>query len=154
MYLYLVQHGEAKREEEDPERGLTQKGLEDVRRAVDFATSRGLRVGAVYHSGKKRGLQTASFFGDFLRPGGGVVSSNSLAPNDDPSVWAERARRAEEDLMIVGHLPHLAMLAGLLLCGDAERQVIDFKMGGIVCLKRSETDQWMVEWMVVPEVLC
>jgi phosphohistidine phosphatase SixA len=26
MYLYLVQHGEAKREEEDPARGLTKKG--------------------------------------------------------------------------------------------------------------------------------
>ena len=30
MFLYLVQHGEAKREEEDPLRGLTEKGTRAV----------------------------------------------------------------------------------------------------------------------------
>lgn len=34
MYLYLVQHGEAKGEAEDPERGLTGKGVEDVDRVA------------------------------------------------------------------------------------------------------------------------
>jgi phosphohistidine phosphatase SixA len=29
MFIYLIQHAEAKREEEDPERGLTEKGFMD-----------------------------------------------------------------------------------------------------------------------------
>ena len=34
MRLYLVQHGEAKSEEEDPDRPLTDRGASDVRRVV------------------------------------------------------------------------------------------------------------------------
>ena len=30
MFLYLVQHGDAKREEEDPARPLSEKGLRDI----------------------------------------------------------------------------------------------------------------------------
>ena len=35
MRLYLVQHGEAKPEEEDPERPLTDRGASDVRRCLE-----------------------------------------------------------------------------------------------------------------------
>ncbi len=31
--------------------------------------------------------------------------------------------------------------------------VVDFKMGGIVCLKRFEGSHWSVEWMIIPEVV-
>jgi phosphohistidine phosphatase len=55
-----------------------------------------------------------------------------------------------EDTVLVGHLPHLGSLASLLLCGDKEKNVIDFKMGGVVCLKRLNDGKWSVEWMIVP----
>ena len=31
MFLYLVQHAEAKREEEDPQRPLSEKGIKDLK---------------------------------------------------------------------------------------------------------------------------
>ncbi len=152
MLLYLVQHGEAKKEEEDPERGLTDKGFKDVARSAIYARKTGLRVAAIHHSGKRRALQTAQVLADQLKPEKGSVRADGLAPLDDPGAWAGRLAGMEEDVMLVGHLPHLARLAGLLLCGDREKTFVDFKMAGIVCLKRQDDGRWALEWMVVPEM--
>lgn len=59
MRLYLVQHGEAKSEAEDPERSLTSRGEEETRKISGAAKRQGLRPSRIYHSGKKRAEQTA-----------------------------------------------------------------------------------------------
>jgi phosphohistidine phosphatase len=76
---------------------------------------------------------------------------------DDPAVWAERLKymtdSANEDIMLVGHLPHLGRLASLLLAGDPERHVVSFRMAGVVCLERGENGNWSLKWMITPDVL-
>jgi phosphohistidine phosphatase len=52
--------------------------------------------------------------------------------------------------MLVGHTPHLARLASLLLTGDPEGDFIDFSMGGVACLRR-EGDRWRLRWLITPE---
>ncbi len=54
--------------------------------------------------------------------------------------------------MLVGHLPFLDKLAGLLLAGDPERNVISFTNSGVVCLEK-EKYQWSVAWIIVPDLL-
>ena len=44
MVLYLVQHGEAEREEINPARPLTGKGRDDVRKVALFAAGAEVRV--------------------------------------------------------------------------------------------------------------
>jgi phosphohistidine phosphatase len=153
MLLYLVQHAEAKKEEEDPERGLTEKGSKDIARTAAYAQKLGLRVSIIHHSGKKRALQTAQVLADSLKPEKGIALSDGLAPMDDPEVWVKRLAGMNEDTMLVGHLPYMARLASLLLCGDKEKGIVDFKMAGVVCLKRFDDGKWAVEWMVVPEMV-
>jgi phosphohistidine phosphatase len=52
---YLVEHGEAKSEEEDPDRPLTDRGVIDVRRVVGVvAGPGGVMVERIVHSGKMR----------------------------------------------------------------------------------------------------
>jgi phosphohistidine phosphatase len=153
MLLYLVQHGEAKREEEDPARGLTEKGIQDARNVSAYAQKLNVKASRIYHSGKTRAMQTAQILADHLNPEKGMSETDSLAPMDDPALWAKRIAGMSEDIMLVGHLPYLAKLAGLLLCGDKEKMFIDFKMGGIVCLKRFDDSRWAVGWMIVPEIL-
>jgi phosphohistidine phosphatase len=153
MFLYLVQHGEAKREEEDPARGLTEKGVEDVHKVALFTQKMNLRVRQIFHSGKTRASQTAQIFADHLKPEKGISQTDNLAPMDDPGAWAKRITGMNEDLMLVGHLPVMAKLTGLLLSGDKEKTCVDFKMGGIICLKRFDDGRWAVEWMVVPEMM-
>ncbi|MCK4829093.1 phosphohistidine phosphatase SixA, partial [bacterium] len=55
-----------------------------------------------------------------------------------------------KSLMIVGHLPHLSRLAGLLLTGDPENQVVEFINSGVVCLT-GQDKQWTLSWAVVPD---
>ena len=59
MKLYLIQHGEAKSEKEDPERSLTEMGEEEVKKISKAAERLNIRPSRVYHSGKTRAKQTA-----------------------------------------------------------------------------------------------
>ena len=60
MHVYLVQHGEAKPAEEDPERHLTEKGLRDVRKVAEFLRPLRLPVEALWHSDKPRATAVIS----------------------------------------------------------------------------------------------
>jgi len=150
MYLYLIQHGESKSEQEDPKRPLSEKGTRDVEKVASFVSS--IEVESIFHSGKLRAWQTAEIFAKHVKAGEGVSEKDGLAPLDVPAIWAERLKESDKNIMLVGHLPHLGKLASHLLCGNPEAQVVNFKMGGVVCLKKQE-DKWAVEWMVVPEML-
>jgi hypothetical protein len=54
MRLYLVQHGEAKSEAEDPDRSLTVRGEEETRKISSAAKKLSIHPSRIYHSGKKR----------------------------------------------------------------------------------------------------
>lgn len=152
MFLYLIQHGEAKSEKEDPERGLTDKGIEEVKRLAQFLSPLNLSIVQIFHSGKKRALQTAEIIAEAIKPEEGIVESSGLAPLDDPNSWFEKLSSINENIVLVGHLPHLERLSSLLLCGDAQKKIINFRMGGVVCLKRTD-NVWSVDWAVVPEMI-
>jgi phosphohistidine phosphatase len=61
--VYLVQHGRAKSEEEEPQRRLTDKGIGEVQKVAVFLRPLELRIDAVWHSGKARAQQTAELPG-------------------------------------------------------------------------------------------
>jgi phosphohistidine phosphatase len=147
MRIYLVQHGQAKSEDEDPERPLTDQGVGDVTGVARYAVDQlGVRPARVVHSGKTRARQTAEIWGGLL--GSGVEHADALAPKDDPSTWAARIDAAKGDVMLVGHLPHLARLAGLLLTGDKDQVPVTFQPGAVVGLEDSDAG-WTV-WLVLP----
>jgi phosphohistidine phosphatase len=151
MELYLVQHGEATPKQVDPARPLTGQGTEDVGQVAALAARLGLAVTQIRHSGKTRAEQTAEILGKALSPTDGVVAVSGLAPRDDVQPVAEALAREAQPLMLVGHLPFLARLAGLLLTGDAGHHIVHFRTGGIVCLAR-DPKQWQVAWILTPEM--
>lgn len=152
MNLYLTRHGEAKNESEDPERGLTDKGLEDIGKVARFLESSGVRVRKVLHSDKKRAMETAAVLGRHLKPEAGVNFAEGLSPMDDPGIWFTEASWADEDTMLVGHLPHLGRLASLLLLADADKNIINFTECAVLCLKRGGAG-WFIEWMIAPKII-
>lgn len=153
MILYLVQHAEAKREEEDPARDLTDRGRRDIQKMAGYLGKFNLRVGRIFHSGKTRALTTATILAASLHPELGISEAPGLAPLDSPEIWAGRLEPMGEDVMLVGHLPHLAKLAARLIVGDEHKNVINFQMAGVVCLRRNENRQWAVDWLIIPELL-
>ena len=153
MELYLVQHGAAKSESEDPARPLTEDGRQTVERVAEFLAARAVRIGRVEHSEKLRARQTAEILALRLRPAEGCVQVTGLAPSDD--VEPKRARLTEESasLMLVGHLPHLGRLVSRLLGLDANYPVVQFQMGGVVRLDRDAARTWVVRWVLPPDLV-
>ena len=151
MEVYLVQHGEAAPESADPERALTARGRADVERVARAPARAGLAVSAVHHSGKLRARQTAEILASFLVPSPGVLETPGLGPNDDPAEAARLVETAREPALIVGHLPHLSRLASLLLLRDAEREVVAFRTGALVCLS-GDAGGWRLRFLLTPEI--
>jgi phosphohistidine phosphatase len=151
MKLYLIQHAEAMRKEEDPDRPLTEQGRSDAQAVGAFLASKDLvQLDAIFHSGKTRAQQTAELFGASLRPEKGVKVGESLRALDDPASWAERLRDSEGEIMLVGHLPYMSKIAALLLCGDPKKSIVEFTNAGVVCLQREGEGEWALKWAVTP----
>ena len=153
MNIYLVRHADAKKEEEDPSRPLSEKGLQDIKQIVLYLSRLNIKAGKIFHSGKLRAKQTADVLFENLRPVKGISEADGLAPPDDPLLWVERLKDMPDGIFLVGHLPHLAKLASVLLCGDAGKNIFLFRTAGIVCLKRDEAGAWYLQWMLTPDVV-
>ncbi len=152
MVLYLVQHAEAKSKEEDPGRDLTEKGRREAERVARHLKRLQVQVSQIFHSGKTRARSTAEILAEQVQPPAGVSEAPGLAPLDDPGTWADRVATQKEDILLVGHLPHLGKLAALLTTGDKEKNVVNFQMGGVVRLRLQEGN-WAVDWMIVPNIV-
>jgi phosphohistidine phosphatase len=151
MKVYLVQHGEAEPKSVDPTRSLTKQGRQEVEQVAAFAARLGLGVGQIRHSGKTRAEQTAAILGEALSPPSGMVAVSGLAPKDDVQPIAEALERESQPVMLVGHLPFLGRLAGLLVNGKPDLPVVQFRNAAIVYLTQAE-DRWLVEWILTPEM--
>ncbi len=153
MRLYLVQHGEAKSKEEDPDRGLTDKGIRDVEKVAVALKSLNLRIDSHWHSGKTRARLTAEILHPSIASSCELIERDGLSPNDPVGDLKQVIEEGGADIMIVGHLPFLNRLAALLVIADENSDVVTFQNGGILCLEYRETDNWSIVWMIIPEVL-
>ncbi len=153
MRLYLVRHGEANSKEIDPQRGLTDKGRQDVERVGAFLKPLGLVVSQVGHSGKTRAAQTAEILAQSLSVGQGVIEHEGLAPLDPVEPIAQQLTGMSEDVMLVGHLPFMGYLASYLIAGAESVDAVAFQEASIVCLERDARSIWRVLWMVTPELV-
>jgi phosphohistidine phosphatase len=152
MELYLVRHGEARSELEDPRRSLTDRGAEAVRRMASWAERSGVRVDEIRHSGKARAEQTAALLAERLKPSRGPIAVAGLGPDDAVGPMAESLRDGPASLMLVGHLPFMGRLAGLLLAGNGGGASIRFQTAEIVSLSSRE-GAWTLNWVMAPERL-
>lgn len=151
--LYLVQHAKSKSAEEDPARGLTAEGRQEAARVSRFLAGLHLSVAVIQHSGKTRAEQTASILAEAVRSDRGLEAIKGLDPLDDPSPLAPFLTAYSEDVMLVGHLPHLERLASILLTGSPDRRPVKFRNAGVVCLEKSAEGSWSLLWVVIPEIL-
>lgn len=153
MRLYLVQHGEACAKDVDPERPLSDEGRADIDRLAAFLKQAGVQVERVIHSGKLRAQQTADRLMADMAPGVEPEISGLMSPNDNPMAFDWQSESWDRDTLIVGHLPFMARLASHLLIDNADRPMVAYKPGTIVCLEHIEDSHWQLNWMIRPELL-
>lgn len=151
--LYLVRHGQAKSDQDDPHRPLTDHGRAAVTTVAVFLAQHHIPVGKILHSGKTRARQTAEILAGHLNPTGAPEAVENLTPGADPLIWAKRLRELDDASMLVGHLPYLDKLAAHLLCKNQEQELLAFEAGAVLCLSQYETERWAIRWMVSPALL-
>ncbi len=153
MNLYLIQHAQAFPKEQYADRPLTEEGYWQAQRTAEFVKRLAISVDTVWHSGKTRALQTAKLFHAALHNHPPLLKHEGLSPEDNPEPIAEEIEQAGTDLMIVGHLPFLSRLTGLLICGSTKTEPVIFEKAAVVCLHQNENNLWQISWMVKPTIL-
>ena len=153
MKLYLVQHAKAASTDVDPERPLTEEGHQDIQKVAKFIKPLNLSVDYLWHSTKTRAVQTAEVLAEVVKINKEKIERQGLAPNDDVTAINDELASAQQDTMIVSHMPFVSKLASLLLTGRESAGTVAFRQGGIVALNSSEENHWQIEWMITPEFL-
>src|SRR5438093_13659121 len=88
MRAYLVQHGKANSADEDPNRGLSDEGRDEVTRIAEFLAALRISVSLIQHSGKARAEETVHLLADAIRTTAGPTHTDELNPDRDPLIAA------------------------------------------------------------------
>ena len=151
--LYLVQHGEAVSKDVDPDRPLSTDGTIAIERMTAFLSNAGISIDRVLHSGKTRAKQTAAIFAKTIAESGLTEAISGINPNDSVDNFISSVEGLNTPTMIVGHLPFMAKLVSRLVINSDEIALVEYQPGTIVCLNKDNNDNWVINWMVRPELL-
>ena len=153
MRVYLVQHGQAMTEEQNPDRPLSDKGRTDVERVASFLRRSCPPIPRIIHSPKARARDTALVLARVLGSGEMVEeAAEGLAPKDSTESLAQSISQAEGDLMAVGHQPFMGRMVTRLTSGAEGAGFTGFEPGTVVCLEKVD-GLWNMVWMVRPDLL-
>ena len=152
MRIYLVRHAAAQPDHQDPRRPLSERGRNEVAKIAAFLREKNLKITALWHSTKLRALQTAEILAPVLHIENGVLQREGLSPNDSIAPIHNEIAACRSDLMIVGHLPFVSLLALRLLTGNSGSDILAFYPATVVCLE-GEGDNWRLAWMITPALL-
>jgi phosphohistidine phosphatase len=117
-----------------------------------WAARTGIKLDQIRHSGKRRAEQTATILANHLNPSRGMIAVQGLTPLDSMNSVAASLQGEQESIMLVGHLPHLSRLVGMLVTGNPDNVVVRFRNAAIVCLSRHES-KWAFDWVMQPDLL-
>jgi len=157
MEIYLIQHGLALSKEENAERSLSDQGRQTTTQMAEYLAARAAGlveppILEIRHSGKRRAQQTAEIFAHALGSNIPLSVGENMNPKDNPRLCYKELKKIREQtgtVILVGHLPHLSRLAGLLLTGDDEKQPIQFVNSGVLKIKYTDSG-WAVDGYLTP----
>ena len=153
MKIYLMQHGDAKSVEEDPERDLSLEGVENTRIMANFFKDTRHSLDRIYHSPKTRARSTAEIIAAVLEYDVEMIEFQNMKPKDSVETLVEDILDFEgEEVMLVGHLPYLQRFISMMLELRSDSEVLKFHKSGISCISR-DNGSWHLEWVVIPELL-
>jgi phosphohistidine phosphatase len=145
MFFYLARHGDALSAVENPSRPLSRAGRTGVERLAQEARKRAVKIAVIYHSGILRAAETAAILAESLNPPFGVKKLSGLLPEDDPALAKAELESSRDSIMLVGHLPYMNRLAGLLIAGDPNRVVAEFAPATMLCCE-IDGGHWKIVW--------
>lgn len=160
MRLYLMRHGKAVEagktgDRPDADRPLSVQGARISRAVAGGLAALGVAPDRVFSSPLPRACRTAEIVSRIL--GSGTVEALPLlspgAPAGRAMAWLQGRR--EQSLLLVGHMPDMAVLASQLVCGHAQA-AFDFRKSGVCCIAfpdRALPGTGCLEWLMPPKPL-
>ena len=142
--LLLVHHGDAVGPDVDPMRPLSSAGRVATERVASAAMARGVKPEAIWHSGKLRARQTAEIYWKACNPLSSFTAERGLLPDDPPQWIRDRLTGEDRTILIVGHMPYLPRLLGMLT-GARDERAASFPLHGCVALE-ADGAQWNEIW--------
>ena len=161
MQLYIVRHGIAIDREDpkcppDPERYLTQEGMEKTRQVAKGVAEIGVAPDLLLTSPYVRALQTAEIFAAELDYSKNKISQTDLLlPGAEPlQLFRELAKDKDLSAVFVfGHAPHLDDVIATSL--GSRHHISSLKKAGValVELKRHVPPTGELIWLATPKLL-
>jgi phosphohistidine phosphatase len=161
MQLYIVRHGIAIDREDpkcpaDPERFLTEEGIDKTRDAAKGVAEVGAVPDTMVSSPYVRAVQTAEIFAEQLEYAKQKIrKSDLLLPGAEPlQLFRELARDKDGSVVFVfGHAPHLDDVLATAL--GAKHHISSLKKAGValVELRRVSPPSGELVWLATPKLL-
>ena len=139
MRVMLVHHADAVGPDVDPQRPLSSLGRAQAAELADAVAATGFQPLAIWHSGKLRSRETAEAFLRTCAPFADFRMIRGLRSEDPPEWLRDELGSETRDVLLVGHMPHIARLTGLLTAGAAA-----MPLHGMVGLERDADGAWRV----------
>jgi len=157
MEIYLMQHGSALPEEQDPEEGLSPDGKARIHTSGKALKKMGINFDVILSSPKKRSKQTASIVAEGVGfPIDKIIETEKVKalthPEETLTIVAEYS--GNRRILIAGHLPSVAEVASFLLT-KGSKVTIEFEKGGCcrIDVEDLPTHSGHLRWYLTPEQL-
>jgi len=151
MKVYLSQHGQQVSKDMDPDEPLSDKGRAEVASIAEQLSSSLFDIAKIEHSVKLRAKQTAQLFSELIPPDVELVEREGLKAKDYVQPIADELNAADNDIMLVGHMPFMEKIVGTLLVNDPDTRLVNFERGCLLCLERND-NHWSVSWLLRPSL--
>lgn len=163
MLLIIIRHGIAEdrqafklKDKNDRHRPLTAKGKKKFHTIAKKLKKFLGPINIIVSSPLERAQQTAQLLKEEY-PQAELLSSETLSPQAPPREFAqwfhEQVKKGTKQLVIVGHEPHLGLLASWLLFGSQQSQ-IKIKKGGCLGIEISSPmgpRKGVLQWALTPK---
>jgi phosphohistidine phosphatase len=161
MQLYIVRHGIAIDREDpkcppDPERYLTEEGLEKTKQVAKGMAALGITGDLFLTSPYVRAAQTAEIFASALEYAKQKIRrTDLLLPGAEPSLlFRELAKdKQASSVFLFGHAPQLDDMISTAL--GSKKHITTLKKAGValVELKRVSPPMGVLVWLATPKIL-
>jgi len=157
MEIYLVRHGSPYTRMEDPERRLTDDGIEESRQIGKVFKLFHMDLDMIAGSPETRARQTAEIIAEEV---GYSKDQIKITKALEPTVPANEAISYLKDftdkkrILLVGHLPSIGEIASKLISGNAGISM-HFEAGGVcrIDVKQIPTNTGELYWFLTPRLL-
>jgi phosphohistidine phosphatase len=147
--IFLMRHADAVSDEVDLARPLSERGRGQVARVCELlADVPEFKPVEIWHSPLVRSRETATLLAAGLKLNVPVLLKPGLEPDDDPGRIAAQLAGETRDLALVGHEPHLGVLASIMVHGPQRPGVFyPFSKASMIALTRSG-EAWKSRWLI------